>query len=331
MGERGPDLQSVHSAYYGVRDFGPAVRALRDGLGWAVTEFDALDEIDCEALWGVESSAEIMTMSPDPGCATGVVHLLRFDPSSTPSPRGAPPMTAYGNFGLSLYVLDTEAVVRRAVAAGARLHGEITTFQVAGPAGPISKKGAMFEFPDDVNIIVTESSEARWTWTWAHKPDAPVTEVHFFVYGAPDLDESLRWWGADGLGLPISHTAHVTTDLVAQMTGAGPGLDMTNGVTANDLTGRIEFVGPNVQLDSLDFDGREDLRNSQFPGLSLGLVLWRLVLPERPESLADWATSRHVRIERLPRRRRSPHFEGRAVGIASLPTGHRFQLEMPGC
>lgn len=131
QGDRvGPDIRNVHSTYYGVREFGPAVRVFRDGLGWRAVDFDEIDRVDCLGLWGVDAPAEVLTLAPDHRCQSGIVTLLRFPEDITPAPHGAPSITAFGNFALSIYAKNTEATVERAVAAGARLHGELNSFPV---------------------------------------------------------------------------------------------------------------------------------------------------------------------------------------------------------
>ena len=183
--------------------------------------------------------------------------------------------------------------------------------------------------PDDLNILLVDASDARPTWVWANDPHTAVTEVNFFVHVTSDLAAALAWCGPEGLGLPISHTADHSSDGVNQTTGAPPGLNMTNGITANEEPGRLELAGPNLELRPFA-SVLDDWRTSQFPGRSLGHVLWRVVLPQRPASLASWAESRGISVDALPVRRHSRHFGDRAVGIVSGPAGLRVQLEIPG-
>jgi hypothetical protein len=323
-------IPGIHAVYVGVREFAPVVRALRDGLAWTVTDLDEVPSADSRDLWGVDASAEVMTMAPDHECPSGVVNLLRFPPENTPAPRGAPHMSGFGALAISLYAQDTVETVRRLEYAGGHLRGEIATFPVQRGESLVQLRAGLVELPDDLNVLVIEPAAPRPTWTWANRPEAPVTEINFMVYSDPEQESLLDWWGPKGLGLPLAGTGENRGDPVSRMTGTAPGLSQRNGVTDNPQPARLELTGPNKDLASLDPGVVDDYRARQFPGASLGQVLWRVVLPRRPESFAGWAAERDTRILRLPHRRRSAHFAGRAVGIVEGPGGQRVQVEIPG-
>jgi hypothetical protein len=315
-------VRGIDSVYVGVRSFGPTVRSLRSGLGWSVVDVDVIEAADCRWLWGVDATAEVLTMAPGGLCPGGRIDLVRF-PTLDLVPHGGPSMASWGYTAVSIYVRDIESSVAALRSHGARLAGGIVRGTIPRGDGVVVETAGARLVVEDLNVLLVQTDVPRATWAFSHGADAPSSEINFMLYRTTHLDELLRFWGSDGLGLPIAHSTPVGGEAVARSYGTAPGLHMDNAITGNLVTARLELQGPDLSRS----DEPDDLRDRQRPGVSLGPVLWRTTLPELPESFAAWCEQRQL-TARAPRRMASHHFGGRLVTTVEGPHSHQVQLEV---
>lgn len=320
-----PAVRCVGRVYVGVESFGPVVRCFRDGLGWVVTDHDAIPAADSAWLWGVDAEAEVVTLAPADDCPSGDVALLRF-PKLDVKSYGAPSMVGYGYTAISIQANDLTSTIERVASSGGRAASSPVTYEVPRPGRAAHNTSVLMALPSDVTLVIAQPSDPRPTWTWEHRPEAPTTEVNFLIYRTPMWKETVEWWGPTGLGLDQPIAVKAGGPLGAELFGTVTGLDIDNAVTTNRAAARAEIHGPDLAGNDAD----EDLRPVQSPGQALGQVMWSVSLDSRPADFAAWARSRGATIVRNAERLRSPHFGTDAVAVVAGPDGQRVLVRFRG-
>jgi hypothetical protein len=216
-----------------------------------------------------------------------------------------------------------ESTVAALERSGARLSGGIVRGAIPRGGGIVVETAGARVTVGELHLLLVQTSEPRATWTFDNIPEAPTSELNFVLHRAPDLEDLLRFWGPDGLGMPLVHSTPVGGEAIARSYGTAPGLAMDNAILGSDRTARLELQGPPLDRS----DAPEDPREGQWPGRALGPLLWRATLPALPTSWAGWCQARGVH-GREPRSLSSPHFGGRLVTLLQGVGQQRVQIEV---